>query len=158
MTCFNINVIMIWCYEQIHQPTAYWPLPWLNQCQWPRINSKWPLYDDHTDTSFMAIYLNDPVFLKWWETMPMKDTGCILWCDICIWISWGWRLSEISMYVGLSGIYCKVPNERTCLNKRAPSTLGWNISLKIGKNWSKMSKIGWKSQPPQMHPWTSSIY
>ena len=53
-------------------------------------------------------------------------------------------------------VYRKVPNKRTCLNKCAPSPLGWKISLKMGKNWSKMSKIGWKT--PKMLPWTSSIH
>ncbi len=37
-----------------------------------------------------------------------------------------------------------------------PSTLWWYISLKIGINWSKMSKIGWKTT--KMLPCTSSIY
>ncbi len=52
--------------------------------------------------------------------------------------------------------YRKVPNKGTCLNKRAPSTLGWDISLKIGKNWSKITKIGFKT--PKMLPWTSWIH
>ncbi len=49
-----------------------------------------------------------------------------------------------------------MPNKRTCLNKRAPSTLGLNISLKIGKNWSKMIKID--SKTPKMLPWTPSSH
>ena len=47
--------------------------------------------------------------------------------------------------------YCKVPNKCACLNKHAPSTLWWNISIKRGKILSKMTKIGWKNQIPGSH-------
>ena len=41
--------------------------------------------------------------------------------------------------------YRILPNKCACLNKRAPSTFWWNISLKIGENLSEMSKISWKN-------------
>ncbi len=45
----------------------------------------------------------------------------------------------------LDRVYRRVPNKWACLNKRAPSTLRWNILLKIGQNWSKMIKFGSKT-------------
>ena len=33
--------------------------------------------------------------------------------------------------------YCSVLNKRFCLNKRAPSTFGWNLPLKTGEKGKK---------------------
>ncbi len=49
-----------------------------------------------------------------------------------------------SFKIVLYTYYRIVVNKRSCLNKRAPIT-GWNIPLKIGQNWSKMSQNGRKT-------------
>ncbi len=68
----------------------------------------------------------------------------------------GQDFSDCDFKVGTVGIYRKVPNKRTCLNKRAPSTLGWNISLKIGKIGQKWANLAEKT--PKCSPWTCSIH
>ncbi len=43
------------------------------------------------------------------------------------------------------------PNKCTCPHKRTPITYWWNI-LKIGENWSKVTKSSWKTSI--LSPWT----
>ncbi len=50
--------------------------------------------------------------------------------------------SGCSSFSLTSHLYRIVLNKSSWLNRHSSSTFWWNISLKIGENWSKMSKHG----------------
>ena len=73
-----------------------------------------------------------------WYAKYTTNTEKLELHEMCIFQ--GHRLWLPGILHSWSSNYRILSNKPACLNKRVPSTFWWNISLKIGKNWSKTRK------------------